>query len=40
MTHDDKWWAKWKYRNFTDMTWIQALWIQVKGFLFEKKPKL
>ena len=34
------WRARWKYRYFTDMTWIQALWIQVKGFLFEKNPKL
>lgn len=34
------WRARWKYRYFTDMNWIQALWIQVKGFLFEKEPKL
>lgn len=34
------WRASWKYRHFTDMTWIQALWIQVKGFLFMKKPSL
>lgn len=34
------WRARWKYRNFTNMTWIVALWIQVKGFLFIKEPKL
>lgn len=34
------WRAKWKYRYFTDMSWMTALWIQVKGFLFEKEPKL
>ena len=34
------WRARWKYRYFTDMNWMQALWIQVKGFLFEKEPKL
>ena len=34
------WRAHWKYRLFTDMTWLQALWIQVKGFLFEKEPRL
>ena len=34
------WRARWKYRLFTDMNWIQALWIQVKGFLFIKEPKL
>ena len=32
--------ARWKYRYFTDMNWMQALWIQAKGFLFEKKPTL
>ena len=34
------WRARWKYRHFTDMMWMKALWIQVKGFLFEKNPKL
>ncbi len=34
------WRARWKYRYFTEMSWITALWIQVKGFLFVKKPKL
>lgn len=32
--------ARWKYREFTDMTWLKALWIQVKGFLFIQDPKL
>ncbi len=34
------WRARWKYREFTDITWIKALWIQVKGFIFIKEPKL
>jgi hypothetical protein len=34
------WRAKWKYHYFTDISMIQALWIQVKGFLFIKEPKL
>lgn len=34
------WRARWKYREFTDMTWIKALWIQVKGFMFIKEPKI
>ena len=32
------WRAHWKYRYFTDITWLQALWIQVKGFVFMKEP--
>ena len=32
--------ARWKYREFTDMTWLKALWIQVKGVLFIKNPKI
>ncbi len=32
--------ARWKYRHFTDITWLQALWIQVKGVVFEREPKL
>lgn len=34
------WRARWKYRYFTEITWFTALWIQMKGFLFEKTPKL
>ena len=34
------WRARWKYRYFAEMSWVTALWIQVKGFLFEKKPSL
>lgn len=34
------WRARWKYRYFTEMNWVSALWIQVKGFLFEKDPKM
>ena len=34
------WRARWKYRYFTEMSWVTALWIQVKGFLFIKEPRL
>lgn len=34
------WRARWKYRLFTDMTWVKALWIQGKGVLFDKEPRL
>lgn len=34
------WRARWKYREFTDMTWRKALWIQIKGFLFMRNPEL
>lgn len=34
------WRARWKYKYFTDISWLTALWIQVKGYLFEKNPKL
>ena len=34
------WRARWKYRHFTEMNWMQALWIQVKGVLFEGEPRL
>ena len=34
------WRARWKYSYFTDISWIRALWIQVKGFLFMKHPSL
>ena len=27
------WRARWKYRLFTDMTWLRALWIQAKGVM-------
>ena len=32
--------ARWKYRHFAEISMIQALWIQVKGVLFNKHPKL
>lgn len=32
--------AGWKYRYFSPITMPQALWIQVKGFLFMKNPQL
>lgn len=34
------WRARWKYKEFTDMSWVKALWIQVKGFTLMKNPKL
>lgn len=34
------WRARWKYRHFSDISWIQALWIQAKGVVFEKNPKI
>ena len=34
------WRARWKYQYFTDMNWQKALWIQIKGFMFEKSPTL
>jgi len=34
------WRARWKYHYFGDISMIHALWIQVKGFLFEKHPTL
>ena len=33
------WRARWKYRHFSDISWVQALWIQAKGVVFEKNPK-
>ena len=30
----------WKYRAFSNLTMVQALWIQVKGFFFDRNPKL
>ncbi|MBR5736532.1 MAG: nucleotidyltransferase family protein [Bacteroidales bacterium] len=32
--------ARWKYKYFSPISMIHALWIQVKGFLFIKQPKL
>lgn len=34
------WRARWKYREFTEISWLQALWIQVKGSVFMKEPKI
>lgn len=34
------WRARWKYHYFADISMLHALWIQVKGFLFIKEPKL
>lgn len=34
------WRARWKYKYFSDISMIHALWIQVKGFLFIKEPTL
>lgn len=30
------WRARWKYRHFTDMNWLQALWTQAKGVVLGK----
>lgn len=32
--------AAWKYRQFSDISMPRALWIQVKGFLFDRNPEL
>ena len=32
--------AGWKYREFAPISMVEALWIQVKGFLFERNPSL
>ena len=34
------WRAQWKYRFFSKDNMLKALWIQVKGFVFIKDPKL
>ena len=34
------WRARWKYHYFSEDSMLKALWIQVKGFLFEKNPSL
>ena len=32
--------AGWKYREFAPISMVEALWIQVKGFLFDRDPSL
>ena len=32
--------AAWKYRNFSPISMPHALWIQMKGFLFIRRPKI
>ena len=32
--------AAWKYRNYSDISMLRALWIQVKGFFFIRKPEI
>lgn len=32
--------ARWKYKYFADINWLQALWIQTWGVLFDKHPTL
>lgn len=32
--------AGWKYRTYSNLSMMKALWIQVKGFLFDKNPQL
>lgn len=34
------WNARWKYHDFSPISMPHALWIQVKGYLFEKNPKV
>ncbi len=34
------WRARWKYRFFSEISMIHALWIQTKGVLFIRNPKL
>ena len=34
------WRARWKYKYFTDMTWIRALYEWVSGAAFDRRPKL
>ena len=34
------WRARWKYKYFTDMTWIRALMEWVSGAVFDRHPKL
>ncbi len=32
--------AGWKYREFSPISMVHALWIQVKGFLMERRPEI
>lgn len=32
------WRARWKYREFSDLSWLRALWIQAVGVVFDKNP--
>ena len=32
--------AAWKYRHYSNISMIHALWIQVKGFLFMRRPEI
>lgn len=34
------WRARWKYKYFAEINWLRALWIQAKGVMFDKNPKL
>ena len=34
------WRARWKYRYFSEISMLHALWIQVKGVVFDKEPKI
>ena len=34
------WRARWKYRLFTDMTWLRALLEWVLGAVFDSEPRL
>ena len=34
------WRARWKYRHFSEISMPRALWIQVKGYLFDRHPSL
>lgn len=34
------WRARWKYRYFSEISMLHALWIQVKGVVFEKEVRL
>ena len=34
------WRARWKYRHFSEISWLRALWIQTKGVLFQKDIRL
>ena len=32
--------AAWKYRHYSNISMVHALWIQVKGFLFMRRPEI